>query len=134
MEPPTKATLYLGAGAITVALITLAACGTVRPSSDSALSKPPAQTVVLAAPATVTENGNLITFPAGEYHLADTDRGVYYFKAPQKITVDEVAVFAYDGGLYVSRGSIEPTRWYVIRNGKMTGGRFKKVPAHKLVQ
>ena len=89
---------------------------------------------MLTAPATVNQDANVITFPEGDYHLADTDRSGYYFKAPQKVTIDEVAVFAYDGGLYVSRGSSEPIRWYIIRNGKMGIGRFKKVPAHKLVQ
>jgi hypothetical protein len=89
---------------------------------------------VLTAPAIVNENGNAITFPAGEYRLGDTDRGGYYFKAPQKVTVDEVAVYAYDGGLYVTRDSNAPTHWYLVRNGKAAIGRFKKVPPHTIAE
>ena len=96
-------------------------------------SKPPESAIVLGAPVTVRDQTATDTFPAGKYRLLYEDRGGYYFEAPAKVLVDDVAVFAYDGGLYVARGATAPTRWYVSRPSGKTMGRFKKIPPHTLV-
>ena len=102
-------------------------------SSPSTSSKPPGSAIVLTDPVPVNQQGKMTTFPAGEYRFTEQDRGGYYFKAPQKVIVDDVAVFAYQGGLYVSRGKTEPDRWYVLANSGKQMGRFKKIPPHKLI-
>jgi hypothetical protein len=96
-------------------------------------SKPPESAIVLTAPMTVRDQTATDTFPAGKYRPLYEDRGGYYFEAPAKVLVDDVAVYAYDGGLYVARGTTEPTHWYMIGpNGKRMG-RFKNLPPHTLV-
>ena len=104
-----------------------------KSSSEAISSKPPASAVVLTAPAIVNDQGTTTTFPAGEYRPVEHDRGGYYFKAPEKVIVDEVAVYAFEGGLYVAHGSTEPARWYVIHGQGKKMGRFKKIPPHTLV-
>ncbi|HXX42766.1 MAG TPA: hypothetical protein VEI58_10950 [Chthoniobacterales bacterium] len=104
-----------------------------KSSSQAVSSKPPASAILLTAPVTVNQQGKATTFPAGEYRFIDQDRSGYYFKAPQKVIVDDIAVFAYQGGLCVSRGKTEPDRWYVLANGGRQTGRFKKIPPHKLI-
>ena len=97
-------------------------------------SKPPESAIVLSAPVTVRDQSATDTFPAGKYRPLYEDRGGYYFQAPEKVVVDDVAVFAYEGGLYVARGTTEPTRWYVSRQNGKTMGRFKKIPPYKLIR
>ena len=110
-------------------------CGSLR--QDSSLrpisSKPPESAIVLSAPVTVRDQTATDTFPAGKYRPLYEDRHGYYFEAPSKVLVDDVAVFAYEGGLYVARGATEPTRWYISRQGGRTMGHFKKIPPCKLV-
>ncbi|PYI88879.1 MAG: hypothetical protein DMF03_09230 [Verrucomicrobia bacterium] len=88
---------------------------------------------MLSAPVTVIDQSATDTFPAGKYRPLYEDRGGYYFEAPAKVLVDDVAVFAYEGGLYIARGATEPTGWYVNRPSGKTMGRFKKIPPYKLV-
>jgi hypothetical protein len=120
-----------------ILLITLlgAGCSSVRQDSSPRpiSSKPPESAIVFSAPVTVRDQTATDTFPAGKYRPLYEDRGGYYFEALTKILVDDVAVFAYDGGLYVARGTTEPTRWYVSRENGKTMGRFKKIPPHTLV-
>src|SRR5438445_4925101 len=101
-----------------------ASCSSLR--QDSSLrpisSKPPESAIVLSAPVTVRDQTATDTFPAGKYRPLYEDRGGYYFEAPAKVVVDDVAVFAYEGGLYVVRGATEPTRWYISRQGGRTMG------------
>jgi len=116
--------------------VIVAGCSSLR--SNQSLrrisSKPPESAIVLNGPAIVSESGTITTFPAGEYRPAYEDRGGYYFQAPTKVLVDEVAVFAHEGGLYVARGESEPTRWYVIgENGEKKMRRFKKIPQYKQI-
>jgi hypothetical protein len=116
--------------------IIVAGCSSLR--SNQSLrpisSKPPESAIVLNAPEIVSESGTITTFPAGEYRPAYEERGGYYFQAPTKVLVDDVAVFAYEGGLYVARGESEPTRWYVIHtNGEKKMGRFRKIPQYKRI-
>ena len=110
-------------------------CGSFQQDSSPRpiSSKPPESAIVLSAPVTVRDQDATDTFPAGKYRPLYEDRGGYYFEAPAKILVDDVAVFAYDGGFYVARGATEPTRWYVSRENRKTMGRFKKIPPHTLV-
>jgi hypothetical protein len=110
-------------------------CSSLRQDSSPRpiSSKPPESAIVFSAPVTVRDQSATDTFPAGKYRPIYEDRGGYYFEAPAKILVDDVAVFAYDGGLYVARGATEPTRWYVSRQNGKTMGRFKKIPPHTLV-
>jgi hypothetical protein len=96
-------------------------------------SKPPESAIVLSATVTVRDETATDTFPAGKYRPLYEDRGGYYFEAPTKVLVDDVAVFAYDGGLYVARGATAPTHWYVSRPSGKKMGRFEKIPSHTLV-
>jgi hypothetical protein len=119
----------------TIAVVSLVAgCSNLGSSSPRPIAaKAPASAIVLKAPATVNESGSTMTFPAGEYRMVREDRGGYYFQAPQKVIVDDVAVYAYEGGLYVARNAAEPAHWYINRSGKTKIGRFKKIPPHKLI-
>lgn len=97
-------------------------------------TKPPLSAIVLSAAATVNSENATVTFPAGEYRPESEDKGGYYFRAPSKVLVDEIAVYGHDGGLYVARGSTEPRRWYVVGRGdKLTTGRFKVLPRYKVL-
>ena len=96
-------------------------------------SKPPESAIVFSGPVTVRDQTATDTFPAGKYRPLYEDRGGYYFEAPTKVLVDDVAVFAYDGGLYVARGATAPTHWYVSRPSGKKMGRFEKIPSHTLV-
>jgi hypothetical protein len=97
-------------------------------------STPPASAIELKKPAVVSEEGATTKFPVGKYRPVYEDEGGYYFEAPEKVLVDDVAVYAFDGGLYVQRGKTAPSHWYVIRpNGRRTSGRFKEMPSYKLV-
>ena len=121
-----------------VVALSVAAAGCSSLRSNQSLrpisSEPPESAIVLNAPAVVSESGTITTFPTGEYHPVYEDRGGYYFQAPTKVLVDDVAVFAYEGGLYVPRGDTEPTRWYVIHtNGQKKMGRFRKIPQYKRI-
>jgi hypothetical protein len=122
---------------VVVALSVVAAgCSSLR--SNQSLrpisSKPPESAIVLNEPTVVSESGTITTFPPGKYRPVYEDRSGYYYQAPTKVIVDEVAVFGYEGGLYVARGETEPSRWYVIRaNGEKKTGRFKKIPQYKVV-
>ena len=104
------------------------------PSVHPISSKPPESAIVLSAPVTVRDQSATDTFPAGKYRPLYEDRGGYYFEAPTKVVVDDVAVFAHEGGFYVARGATEPTRWYVTRPNGKTMGRFKKIPPYTLIR
>ena len=110
-------------------------CSSLRQDSSFGpiSSKPPASAIILTAPVTVGDQTATDTFPAGKYRPLYEDRGGYYFEAPTKVLVDDVAVFAYDGGLYVARGATAPTHWYVSRPSGKKMGRFEKIPSHTLV-
>jgi hypothetical protein len=96
-------------------------------------SKPPESAIVLSEPVTVNDKGAENVFPPGKYRPLYEDRGGYYFEAPTKVLVNDLASFGYDGGLYVARGSTEPTRWYVMSPSGKKMGRFKKMPEHTLI-
>lgn len=96
-------------------------------------SKPPASAIMLDAPVTVNEKGATNVFPKGKYEPVYEDKGGYYFQAPGKVLVSDVAYYGYDGGLYVARGSTEPTQWYVMGPSGKTMGRFKTIPKHKQI-
>ena len=83
----------------------------------------------------VSDQGATTTFPPGKYHPAFEDDGGYYYEAPKKVLIDDVAVYAFDGGVYVVRGEKAPTRWYVIRpNGRRSMGRFKSPPPYEILK
>ena len=108
----------------------LTGCSTLRPLA----SKPPESAIVLVEPVTIREIFSKATFPAGEYRPLFEDNGGYYFQAPSKVVANDIFSYMYDGGLYVKRGTNEPTHWYVVgQNGQKTVGRFKSIPAHKLI-
>jgi hypothetical protein len=120
-----------------ILLVVLLGVGCSSLWQDSSLrpisSKPPESAIVLSGPVTIRDQSATDTFPPGEYRPRYEDRGGYYFEAPAKVVVDDVAVFAYEGGLYVARGATEPTGWYVNRPNGKTTGRFKKIPSYTLV-
>jgi hypothetical protein len=122
--------------AILFFLLLEASCSSLRQdSSFGPISfKPPASAIILTAPVTVSDQTATDTFPAGKYRPRYQDRGGYYFEAPEKVLVDDVVVFAYEGGIYVKNGVTEPTRWYVIRPSGKKMGHFKKIPAYTLVR
>src|SRR6266446_121831 len=106
-----------------ILLVALLGAGCSSLQQDSSArpisSKPPESAIVLSAPVTVRDQTATDTFPTGKYRPLYEDRDGYYFEAPAKVLVDDVAVFAYEGGLYVVRGATEPIRWYVNHaNGK----------------
>lgn len=83
----------------------------------------------------MSQEGATTTFPVGIYKPAYEDDHGIYFEAPGKVLVDDIATYAFDGGLYVLRGETAPLRWYVIRpNGRRTMGRFKTIPVYTLVR
>ena len=97
-------------------------------------SKPPASAIMLSAPVVVNgKKGVTNIFPAGKYSAVYEDRAGYYFEAPTKVIVTDVASFAFEGGLYVPRETTEPTQWYFIGHEGKTMGRFKKIPPHTLI-
>ena len=87
--------------------------------------------IELTAPAFVSDQGATTTFPPGKYKPVFEDERGYYYEAPKKVLMDDVAVYAFDGGVYVVRGETAPTHWYVIRpNGRRSMGRFKSPPPY----
>ncbi|MFL6515191.1 MAG: hypothetical protein ACJ8M1_09235 [Chthoniobacterales bacterium] len=96
-------------------------------------SEPSAPLIELTVPATVSDEGATTTFPAGKYKPVYEDEGGYYYEAPGKVLMDDIATYAFDGGVYVKRGHTNPTQWYVIRpNGRRTMGHFKAPPMYKV--
>ena len=91
--------------------------------------------IELTAPAVVSDQGVATTFPPGRYKPVYEDERGYYYEAPKKVLADDVAVYAFDGGVYVVRGETAPTRWYVMRpNGRRTMGRFKQPPPYEVLK
>jgi hypothetical protein len=126
--PVTRAAI-----AFTLAALFTSGCSSLHRGSTfrAVSSQPPVSAIELTAPAMVTEMGATTTFPAGKYRPAYEDERGYYFEAPRKVLVDDVATYAFDGGVYVLRGQTAPTRWYVIRpNGRRSMGRFKTPPVY----
>jgi len=125
------------AAAVLVFLLT-SGCSNLQLKSSSPRpisSKPPESAIVLSAPITVTDtDGATNTFPAGKYQPLYEDKGGFYFQAPSKVIVNDVAVFGYDGGLYVARGATEPTEWYFTGPSGKKMGQFKKIPPHTFIR
>lgn len=123
--------------AIAVSSIILAGCNSFNHGAGfrAIASTPPIKAIELEAPASVSDQGATTTFPVGKYKPAYEDDHGYYFEAPRKVLIDDIATYAFDGGVYVERGQTAPTHWYVIRpNGRRTSGKFKTTPAYKIVQ
>jgi hypothetical protein len=99
-------------------------------------STPPVKAIELTVPATASgEEGATSTFPVGKYTPAYEDDHGFYFEAPRKVLVDDIATYAFDGGIIVERGQTAPTHWYIIRpNGRRSTGKFKTMPVYKIVQ
>ena len=120
-----------------VAALFVAGCSSLQQLKSSPpkpiSSKPPESAIVLTAPVTVNEKDATNVFPPGKYLPLYEDKGGYYFQAPGKVLVNDVASYGYDGGLYVARGATEPIEWYVMGASGKTMGRFKTVPPHKLI-
>ena len=111
-------------------------CGSLQlksPPPKPISSKPPESAILLSEPVMVNDKGAANIFPAGKYRPLYEDRGGYYYEAPTKVLVSDVASFGYDGGLYVARGATEPTQWYVTSPSGKKMGRFKKIPQHTLI-
>jgi hypothetical protein len=110
-------------------------CSTLhRGSSIRPISSEPPASIQLTAPAIVSDQGATTTFPIGKYRPVNEDDGGYYYEAPGKVIVDDIATYGFDGGVYVQRGHTAPTRWYVVRpNGRRTMGRFKSSPSCKIL-
>ena len=91
--------------------------------------------IELTAPVIVSDQGASTTFPPGKYKPVFEDERGYYYEAPKKVLRDDIAVYAFDGGVYVVRGETAPTRWYIIRpNGRRTMGRFKTPPSYEVIK
>jgi len=96
-------------------------------------SKPPESAIVLDGSAIAIEKGVTNVFPPGKYLPRYEDKGGYYFQAPGKVLVTDVASFGYDGGFYVERGKTEPAQWYIMGASGKTMGRFKPIPRYTIV-
>jgi hypothetical protein len=108
----------------------LTGCSSLSPIS----SKPPESAIELKSPAKFTGFLYTVTFPAGEYRPLYEDDGGYYYQAPAKVIGHDIISYMLDGGLYVERGSNEPTRWYIIeQNGQKTMGHCYSLPTHTLI-
>src|SRR5262249_34270867 len=123
---------------ITITAVSLLACGCStfhHGSSFRAItSTPQASAIELKVPAVVTEEGATTTFPVGKYKPVYEDEHSYYYEAPRKVLVDDIGVYGFDGGLYVSRDKTTVTGWYLIRpNGRRTTGHFKTLPQYKVI-
>jgi len=121
--------------AVTGALL-ITGCSSLHKQSSfrAVASHPSIAAIELVKPASVSEEGATTTFPAGKYRPMYEDDHGYYFEAPRKVIVDDVAVYAFDGGVYIQRGKTAPTEWYVIRpNGRRSMGRFKTAPIYKII-
>jgi hypothetical protein len=124
--------------AIAIATVCLFASGCSSLHSGSSFgevkSKPPASVIELKAPAIVTEEGATTTFPVGKYKPAYEDEHGYYYEAPSKVMVDDIGVYGFEGGLYLSRDKNTVNGWYLIRpNGRRSTGHFKTLPHYKLI-
>jgi hypothetical protein len=101
-------------------------------------SKPPLPRIVLAAPVDNRAFSGLlppipyhVILPAGEYRPLYEDDRAYYYQAPTKVVVNDLASSLYDGGIYVQRGTTTPTGWYFQGadsegNAEWNSGLFKK--------
>jgi hypothetical protein len=102
---------------VSLSAILLTGCISYRPIS----SKPPESAIVLKSPFKVTISllGDHITFPVGEYRPLYEDKNGYYFQSPAKVIVVSLGIGteADDAGLFVERGSKDPTKWYLIEGG-----------------
>ena len=124
--------------AITIGVMSLLASGCSSFHSGSSFraiqSKPPASAIELKVPAVVTEEGATTTFPVGKYKPEYEDEHGYYYEAPRKVLVDDIGVYGFDGGLYLSHDKTAVTGWYLIRpNGRRTTGHFKTLPQYKII-
>ena len=115
-------------GLASLVAVLLAGCSSLRPIA----SKPPASAIVLSEPVTVRRIFLRATFPSGEYRPLFEDNGGFYFQSPTKVVANDHGGSMYDGGIYVIRGSNEPTHWYlIVHHGEMSMGRFGSVPPHE---
>ncbi len=110
------------------AALAFVGCSSLRPIA----SKPPASAIVFSQPVTVRRIFLKATFPSGEYRPLFEDNGGFYFQSPTKVVANDLGGSMYDGGIYVKRGSNDPTHWYlIVHHGEMTMGRFGSVPPHE---
>ena len=133
MQVPRQAAPF----AIAAILVFVGGCNTLdhHASFRAIASKPPIAAIELTVPASVSDQGATTTFPTGKYKPAYEDEHGFYFEAPRKVLVDDVATYAFDGGVYVERGQTVPSHWYIIRpNGRRSMGKFKTTPTYKIVQ
>ncbi|HEX4266086.1 MAG TPA: hypothetical protein VH597_17250 [Verrucomicrobiae bacterium] len=102
---------FIGIVLTSVALALLPGCASMRVLS----STPPVKAFVLEKPAEFTFGlGTKVTFPAGEYKPVMEDNDGYYYQAPSKVVARDLFSYVADGGLYLRRAEMVPTRWYVI--------------------
>ncbi len=106
-----------------LALFCLTGCSTMRPLA----TQPPTSRLLVPTPFSTLVSLRTAAFPAGEYRPMYEDDGGYYYQAPGKIVEHGILLtHLCEGGLYVKRGSEEPTKWYLIEeNGAIFFGRFK---------
>ena len=112
----------------------VAGCASYRPIA----SKPPESMIVVKSPFKVTVSllGDYITFPGGEYHPLYEDDNGYYFQAPARVILISVGIPMEndDAGLFVKRGSKEPTKWYLIdKNAFKRSGDLKTSPSYEVI-
>jgi hypothetical protein len=116
--------------------LVITGCSSFHHGSDvhAISSAPPIKAIELLSPATVNDEGKITAFPAGKYKAVYEDDRGFYFEAPSKVMVDDIAVYAYQGGVYLERGKTAPTGWYFIHpNGQRTTGHFRHPPLVKIV-
>ncbi len=118
---------------VSLSAILLTGCISYRPIS----SKPPETAIAVKSPFKVTVSllGDHVTFPAGEYRPLYEDDGGYYFQSPAKVILVSAGIpmEAIDAGLFVKRGSTEPTKWYLIENNALRSGVIKNAPGYDII-
>ena len=76
-----------------------------------------------------------MTLPAGEYRPLYEDDGGYYFQSPAQVILTSAGIpmKEMNAGLFVKRGSTEPTKWYLIEDNALRTGVIKNIPAYDIV-
>jgi hypothetical protein len=117
-------------------LWTITGCSALHPGSEirTVTGNSSIAAIELVSPTTVSHEGAITTFPSGKYRAAFEDDHGYYFEAPSKIFVDDVAVYAYEGGVYMEKGKTVPTQWYIVKpTSGRTMGHFRHPPPVRII-
>jgi len=110
---------------------TFVGCASVKPLQ----STPPAKAIVLSEAISMRSLGIETILPSGTYVAVMEDDDGYYYKAPEKLILNDTATQLADGGLYLKRGTGVPTHYYYVgRRGLTSIRKLKVIPNFELTQ